>query len=100
MNSDYETEARYGRWQTAMLGGVVLLAVLLILNLALLFYVYREVAERGDAVTTDDIRALEKSVTYYRAQYEQQKVQLYELDNRLTQAEGLLISLEKGHEND
>ncbi len=41
-------------------------------------------------------------VSYLKAQYEQQKVHLYELDNRLTQAEinltARLIAMEKEHE--
>lgn len=108
MNVGYESEAKYGRWQTAMLGGVVLLAVLLLINLSLLFFVY---AEASSASTSEELigvqkelKGILKSVTYYRAQYEQQKVQLYELNNRLTENEiemkSRLITLEKAHAED
>lgn len=105
MNAGYESEAKYGRWQTAMLGGVVLLAVLLLINLSLLFFVY---AEASSTVTSEELqkelRGLSKSITYYRTQYEQQKVQLYELNNRLTDNEiemkSRLITLEKAHAKD
>lgn len=64
-------------------GWVIAEVVLLALLLLFTYHLSREVSK----------------VSYLKAQYEQQKVQLYELDNRLTQAEidltSRLIALEK-----
>jgi hypothetical protein len=49
-----------------------------------------------------DVRGQIEKVAYIKAQYEQQKVALYELDNRLTEAEieseARLLALEKEHD--
>lgn len=67
-------------------GWVISEIVLLVLLLLFSYHLSREVSK----------------VSYLKAQYEQQKVHLYELDNRLTQAEidltARLITLEKDHE--